>query len=157
MPFSAVDGAFIVLILIFTIASAAKGFINEAFGKASVILSVVVAVAAGPALSAHVSSTIKNSLASKVLSFLIVFVMVFLAVKIIQTMLSKMFSGEILKGLDRALGMALGAAEGVAVVALALIAMKAQPWFDTKALLGGSAFARLFEPVVKAAIIRIGG
>ena len=86
---------------------------------------------------------------AKIVSFLLIFVIVFLVVKIVQEIVSRIFSGEILQGLDRALGFVFGIVEGFAVISLIIVALKVQPWFDTRPLFDSSIFYRLLDGVIR--------
>ena len=80
--------------------------------------------------------------------FVLLFIVTFLLVKIFQHIIGSFFQSEIMNGLNRALGFFLGAFEGLLVVAVILIALNAQPWFDVAGLLGDSFFANIMSGII---------
>lgn len=94
------------------------------------------------------SDLIKIYVAAVVVSFLIIFIATFLVLKIIQAIIKKIFETKILSSLDRVLGFAFGLLEGLAFVAIILIILTAQPWFDVSSLLNGSIFYRILSGII---------
>ena len=68
---------------------------------------------------------------------------IYIVLMIVRNIINSVFSGEIFQGLDRLLGFAFGVIEGLALVALLLIILKAQPWFDVQELLDQSFFYKI--------------
>ena len=151
MPYSyaPVDIVFLLILLFFVIKAASRGLIKEFLGKAPFVAGIVAAVLCTPLLEPFVRDGISNALLAKVVSFLLIFIIAFLVVKIVQEIVSRIFSGEILQGLDRALGFVFGIVEGLAVVSLVIVALKVQPWFDTRPLFDSSIFYRLLDGVIR--------
>ncbi|MCR5495060.1 MAG: CvpA family protein [Treponema sp.] len=134
MNFSPLDLIFILIIVFFTLSALIRGFINEVFGKVSVVLSIGAAIFFSPKFEVYVQQSLQNPILSKAISFILIFIVFFLAIKILQSILSKIFSCSILKSLDRVLGFALGLIEGLIVVAFIVIIFDRQPWFDLSAI-----------------------
>ena len=59
-----------------------------------------------------------------------------------------MFQSDIMSGLNRAMGFLLGIIEGILIVAVILIVLNTQPWFDTTELLGNSFFAKILAGII---------
>ncbi len=155
--FTAVDIFFILVILIFSLMALAKGFVNELFGKVSVVAGLVCAFIFFGKLAPYVQEYVKHTVLAKVLAFLMIFIVVYLTIKIIQHFVAKAFSTEIMHGLDKALGMLLGFVEGLAIVACIIILMKAQPWINFSTLLRGSFFVKLLSTVISTPINSVQG
>ena len=151
MPYSyaPIDIVFVLILLFFTVSAAARGLIKEFFGKAAFVAGIVAAVLCTPLLEPFVGDGIRNALFAKVVSFLLIFIIAFLVVKIVQEIVSRIFSGDILQGLDRALGFVFGIVEGLAVISLVIVALKVQPWFDTRPLFDSSIFYRILDGVIR--------
>jgi len=151
MPYSyaPIDIVFLLILLFFTVSAAARGLIKEFFGKAAFVAGIVAAVLCTPLLEPFVGDGIRNALFAKVVSFLLIFIIAFLVVKIVQEIVSRIFSGDILQGLDRALGFVFGIVEGLAVISLVIVALKVQPWFDTRPLFDSSIFYRILDGVIR--------
>lgn len=152
-----IDLVFLLVVLAFSVFGAINGFLNELFGKAAPALSIWVSVLFYGKLAAPLERNIKIHLAAVALSFLLIFIVSFIVIKLVQALLKNIFSGSVFKSLDRFLGFAIGIVEGLAVVALALIIMKAQPWFETDAILAGSRFEKALDPVVSIPLSGAGG
>ena len=148
MFFSLLDVIFLVVILIFAIVAAAKGFIRAIFGKLCWIFGLIGAFLFHRKLLSHMTKLVKNETISLILCFLLIFVIIFLIVKIVQTILERIFDGEIIKGLDRSLGFFFGILEGFVVLFVIVFILKNQPWFDCSKLFEGSIFIKLLEPLL---------
>lgn len=148
MTFAFVDVVFAVIILALAIAGTVKGFVAELFGKAAFVLGLVVAVLFYGRLYPYVLRWISVDFFAQAAAFVLLFVAAFLLVKIAQHVIGSFFQGEIMGGLNRALGFFLGVVEGLLVVAVILIALSAQPWFDTSGLLDGSFFSSVMSGII---------
>ncbi|MCI1208686.1 MAG: CvpA family protein [Treponema sp.] len=157
MTFAAIDVVFFIIIILFSLTAAAKGLVNEFFGKASLIGGLAVAVIFYTKLVPYVLKYVKNSVLAVVISFLLIFVVVYLIVRIIQQILNKIFSGEILRGLDHALGFLFGIVEGLVVVSFVLILMLSQPWINFDAVLKDSFFYSVLHSLVSRPVDMVQG
>lgn len=146
------DLLFIIIVVVFAILGAARGFVKEIFGKAAFIVSLLAAVFLRNYVAGFFSNSIKNALIANIVAFLIVFVVVFLVIKILQEIFSKIFSGSILKSLDHSLGFLFGIVEGVAIVAFIIMVIIIQPWFDSEAIFAGSLFYGMFGGVLSGTV-----
>lgn len=148
MTLPPIDIVFFLIVLVFAVIGAVNGFLNEVFGKAAPVVAIWGAVLFYGRLVEPIERHIRVHLVAVILAFLSIFIAVFIVVKLVQILLRNVFRGEIFKSLDRFLGFAFGIVEGVAVVAVVLIVMRAQPWFNTDSLLEGSFFGNVLEPVI---------
>lgn len=148
MTFTLTDIIILLIILIFAIIGAAKGFIKAIFGKLCWILGILGAIFFYRKLSEHMISLVHNQTVSYIICFIIIFVVIFLIVKIIQIIVEKIFGGEIMQGLDRALGFFFGLLEGFVVVFAGLFVLTIQPWFDISGFLNGSLFYTILLPLI---------
>ncbi len=147
-PFTLTDIIFLVVIFIFAVIAAAKGFIKDIFGKLCWIFGLIAAFFLHRKLLKYMNELVHNETVSLVLCFVLIFVVVFLIVKIIQTALEKIFDGEIMKGLDRALGFFFGILEGFVVVFAGLFILTYQPWFDISKIFEGSFIYSVLLPLI---------
>jgi len=143
------DFVFIAIILLITVLVTVKGFIAEFFSKAAVLIGAAGAIVFYGKLSPYVAKLVSGKTLPSVIAFLALFLILYLFVKVIQQLAGSAFESETMTNLDRALGFFLGLAEGIIVVAIILIAIRMQPWFDISSFISKSFFAKLLEPVVK--------
>ena len=148
MFFSLLDVIFLIIILIFAIVAAAKGFIKAIFGKLCWIFGIIGAFAFHRKLLIHMVKLVKNETISLILCFLLIFIIIFLFVKIIQTLIERLFDGEIIKGLDRSLGFFFGILEGFVVIFCIVFLLQNQPWFDCSKLFEGSLIMKMLQPLL---------
>lgn len=148
MTFAFIDLVFGVIILALAIAGTLKGFVAELFGKAAFILGLIVAVLFYGKLHPYVARWVSVDFFAQAIAFILLFVVTFLLVKIVQHIIGSFFQSEIMSGLNRALGFFLGVIEGLLVVAVILIALNAQPWFDISGLLEGSFFSKIMSGLI---------
>ena len=150
MSLSILDIIFLVILLAVTVKATIDGFVVAFFSKAAVILGIAMAVLFYRKLVIVVTRFVDTDtpLLPNVISFLIIFLVVYLIVKIIQQLVGSCFQGESMINLDHALGFFLGIAESLLIIAVILIILRLQPWFDLTSLFKESIFARFFEPVL---------
>ena len=148
MSIALTDVIFLLIILIFAIVAAAKGFIKAIFGKLCWILGLLGAFFFYKKLMSHMTELVHNETVSFILCFLLIFVVIFLIVKIIQTIFERIFDGEIMKGLDRSLGFFFGIVEGLVVIFVFILIMTYQPWFDCSKLFEDSWLVKMLTPLL---------
>lgn len=156
MHFTFVDIVFAVIVLVFAVMACSKGFIEELFGKVSIIAGVFVSVVFCGRLSPYLQSIIKVNAVCVVLAFIILFVATFLFFKLLQSVISGVTKGEILNSLDRILGFVLGAFEGLFIVCFLLVLLKAQPWFDTSSVTDKSFFWATLSGILEKPVKTLG-
>ncbi len=157
MTFAPVDLCFIAVVLIFALSAFVKGLVNELFGKLIVIGSFACAIIFMPVLNRRLMPTVTNPNVSKAFSFIIIFIVTFVGISIVEQLASKLFSGRIMRGLDRWLGFLLGGAEGLALIAVILILLTAQPWYDVSPLFEGSVFYGMLREHISAPALYLRG
>ncbi len=149
---------FFLVILIFTVINAAiKGFRHEFFSKAAFLLGIILASLFYDELDVYISNGIQIEILSKIVSFLVIFIAVYLILRLIESIVKKIFSGEIMSGLDHSLGVFFGIAEGFAIIALVLVILYMQPWFDVSELLEKSLFHRILGGLLSSPVNEIQG
>ena len=154
---AAVDLVFLAAILILAVMGAVHGFVNEAFGKAAIVAGAWAAILFHKQLVSPIEQQLGFHGISVVLAFVAVFVVVFIVVKLVQLAALSVARTSLFRELDRVLGFALGALEGLALVAVALIVLNVQTLFDVTALLEGSTFARLLQPLLSPPLEKLSG
>lgn len=144
--FNVIDIVFIIIILVFAILAAAKGFVREIFNKISWIVGILLGCLFAKKLQPYVAEFVKNDFFSLVLSFLLIFMVVFLVVQIVKTIIGKAFDGEIMRGLDKSLGFFLGVVEGLLVVMFIILILSSQTLIPAQSILSNSFFYAVFQP-----------
>ena len=144
----AIDYVFLIVIALCAMVCTMKGFVDSFFDKAAPVLAVIAAVFLYKHFTLLMSKFIKNPLVCTIVTFLIVFVLVFILIKILQKAIGTIFEDKILGSLNRTLGFAFGIVEALAIIALALFLISAQPFFDASKLLDGSFFFKIFRKIL---------
>ena len=140
-----IDLVFFVVVTVFAIVACFKGFVDELFDRGAPLLAIWVAIFGYKALSVKLLPYVHFPILANIFAFILVFILVFLIVKVIQQIVGKVFEGKILGQLNRLLGFAFGVVEGLAIVALVLIVLTVQPWFNVEPIVGESIFFRIFQ------------
>ena len=150
MGIAAVDIVFIVIIFIFALHCAVKGFVSEVMSLAAVILGILSAIFFFRSGAAFIRETFMPGIMAlpEILAFIVIFFIVFAVIKLLETMLKTIIEGIHLGTLNRVLGFIFGVAEGVIVVCLLLFVIYVQPFADSARILNGSFFAELLLPFV---------
>ncbi len=143
-----IDLVFLVIILACAVVALIRGFINELFGMGVPVISAWVAILFYSRLVPVFGPLVKIHVLAVVISFLIFFAAVFVILKILQVLIKKIFSAKIFTSLDRILGLVFGLIEGLALVAIVLIILSAQSWFDVSELLSGSIFYKMLSGII---------
>lgn len=146
--FNIIDIFFIIIILIFAIIAAAKGFVKEIFNKASWFGGIILGCLFAKKLQPYLISVVKNDFFALLLSFLLIFAVVFLIIQIIKTIIGRAFEGDIMKGLDKSLGFFLGIVEGLAIVMLIIIIANSQTLFSVEPIFKDSFFYNFIKPLI---------
>lgn len=148
MTFSFIDVIFIIIMLLFGVICAAKGFIKEVFGKGAIVLGIWFAILFYKKLVPYVSKYIDFKFLSIAIAFLLIFLVVYLVMMIIRQLVSSIFENEIFSSLDKVLGFVFGVLEGLAIVAVILIILSGQTWFDVSKLLDSSVIYKLLKGII---------
>lgn len=139
-----IDLIFFCILLIFAITACFKGFVNELFDRGAPIIGLWAAIIFYKRLAALLFPYLRFQILANVFGFILVFILVFLVVKIAQQIIGNIFAGKIFRQLDHTLGFAFGVLEGLAVIALILILLNSQPWFNVSSIVKESIFYKLF-------------
>lgn len=153
---STMDWIFTGIIIILAARCFVRGFVQEVLSVAS----YAVGLFAGLLFSNTVIEFAAKKLGTGtlpasvqyVIAFIICFVLGFLIMKLIERLIREGLEAANLDIFDRVLGLALGIAEGLAIVALVLVVMEIQPFFDVKTALANSFFASTILPIIGPAI-----
>lgn len=148
MTFAFIDVVFIVIMILCGIICASKGFIKEVFGKGAIVLGIWFAILFYKKLVPYVSKYINFKFLSIAVSFLLIFLVVYLVMMILRQLVSSFFENEIFTSLDKVLGFVFGILEGLAVVAVILIILSGQTWFDVSKLLDSSVIYRMLKGLI---------
>ena len=154
---AAVDLVFLAFVLILAVAGAVNGFVNEVFGKAAFVVGVWAAVLFHKQLVPPIERQLGFHGGAVAIAFVAVFVVAFVAVKLVQLAARGVARGYLFGELDRVLGFALGALEALALVAVAVIVMRAQTLFDVTSVLENSLIANLLEPLLASPLEKLSG
>ncbi len=148
--FSAIDIAFVALIVIFIVRCSLRGFVSELLSMASVVLGLLAALyfhlKGGVFIRERFMPGMK--VLPEIIAFVLLFLIVFVVVKILEALLKQIIEGIRLGKLDRFLGIVFGLIEGVVVVCLVLFIIDIQPLFDARQLLAKSFFASYLMPFI---------
>jgi membrane protein required for colicin V production len=150
MGLAAIDFVFIVIILIFALHCALKGFVSEVMSLAAVILGILSAIFFFRAGAEFIRESFipEVKVIPEILAFIVIFFIAFIAVKLLEKMLKTVIEGIHLGGLNHVLGFIFGVAEGTIVVCLVLFVISILPFVDSDRILGESLFAAWLLPFV---------
>ena len=159
MGITVIDIVFIVIILIFAVACAIKGFIKEVMSLIAAILGIVTAIIFFKAAALFLRESFMGDIKiiPEIIAFAVIFLVVFGFIKIIQLLLKGIIDGIHLGGLDHFLGFLFGCLEGVVVVCLLLFVITVIPFVDSDKILEGSFFAKFLLPFITGKQIEIEG
>lgn len=153
---STIDWVFAGVVLILSVRCFVRGFVQEILSVASYAIGLVsglmfsnsvIELAAGKLGTGGLPASIQY-----VIAFALCFIAGFLVMKLVEKLVREGLEAANLEIFDRILGLALGMAEGLAVVALFLVILDIQSFFDVSALLESSFFAQAILPLVSPAV-----
>ncbi len=147
MPsFTTFDIVILIIIALFTLRCAVKGFTDEFFSKAAVICGCIAALLFFRALAPFVFQITGKVSFAALIAFVAIFFVVYFVIKIVQGIIADIFFSLSLTSIDCALGIFLGLVEGLLVAIVVTVFLVQQPFFDPSSLLARSFFAELFRP-----------
>jgi len=146
-----IDWIFISLILLMMVHGYLKGFIEELFSWAALVLALWAAVILFPAGGAFIRTKTMGNVRAvpELLAFIAIFLIIMIVVKALGGILKNVIAGANLGGVNRLLGAVFGIIEGAAIVTLIIFVFRVQPLFDSSKILGESFFARFMLPIIK--------
>ena len=138
------------LILLMVIHGFIKGFVEELFSWAALVLAIWVAFLLYPAGGAFIRQSMMEQVrvVPELLAFIAIFLIIMVCIKLLERVLKNVIEGANLGGVNKIFGALFGLVEGAAITALILFVLSVQPLFDADAILTGSFFADLILPVV---------
>ena len=138
-----VDYIIIAIVVISTLISLIKGFVQQVISLATWLLAFFLALRFAPSLSGHLEQYISLEAARQGVAFFLIFISVVLLGGIISFIASKLVSAVHLSLGDRLLGLIFGALRGVVIVLTLTFFIGMSPlvdeiWWDQSMLLGHS-------------------
>ncbi len=148
MSLPLIDFIFVVILVVFALLAYLKGIIGELFDKGAPIIGLWFGILFYKRLADSLHPYIGVQFVCNGIAFILIFVLVFIIVKILQQILQTLFSGRIFRQLDRTLGFLFGLIEGFAVIAIILLVLRFQPWFDVREMLEASIFYKFLGKII---------
>lgn len=153
---STMDWVFTGIVIILAARCFVRGFVQEVLSVASYAVGLFAGLLFSNTLIDFASGKLGTGglppTVQYVIAFIICFVAGFLIMKLIEKLIREGLEAANLDIFDKVLGLALGIAEGLAIVALVLVIMEIQPFFDLSAALTQSLFAGTILPIIGPAI-----
>ena len=148
--FAVFDIVCLILILIFAVRCAIRGFLSELMSMASVVLGMLAALFFFKKGGVFISERFMpgHEVLAQVIAFILLFLIVFLVVKIMERLLKDIIEGIKLGKADRFIGVLFGLLEGIIVVILVMYIISVQPLFDPDKILNNSIFAEILMPFI---------
>ena len=146
--FAIIDWILGFLILLMILHGFIKGFVEELFSWAALVLAAWAAFLLYPAGGALIRQNIMQDVrvVPELLAFIVIFVVIIVLIKLVEGLLKSVITGANLGGLNKFFGAIFGLVEGIAITALVLFVLSVQPLFDASNLIGESFFAELLLP-----------
>ncbi len=148
MEIAAVDIVALVIVLIFAVRCAFRGFIAEIMSFAAVIVGLAAAVIFGGMVSPFVGKYLGDTVWTPIASFLGIFLLSYLFVKLFEGALYRLVDKIHLEKMDQALGFFLGTIEGILFITLLVFLMRIQPLFDPEPLFSRSIIVPVLEKLI---------
>jgi membrane protein required for colicin V production len=147
-----IDLIFLILIILMVIHGYVRGFIEEIFSWATLVLAIWAAVFLYPAGAEVIRKKIMQDvrLVPEILAFIAIFILIMIFLKMLEHILKDVITGAKLGGVNKVLGAVFGLIEGFALTALVLFVLDVQPLFNSSKVIGDSIFAQILMPFIKA-------
>ena len=145
-----IDMIFLILIVLMVIRGYLKGFIEEVFSWAALVLAIWVAVLLHPAGAEFIRGRIMENVQyiPEILAFVAIFLIVMLLIKMLEHILKDVIMGAKLGGANKFLGAIFGLVEGFTLTALILFLLIIQPLFDASNIIVDSIFGQVLLPII---------
>jgi membrane protein required for colicin V production len=146
-----IDYVFIALILLMVIHGYFKGFVEEIFSWASIILALWMGVLFYAAGGAFIRTKIMENVrvVPEVLAFVAIFIIVTIVLKLLKRVLEDVIEGAQLGNVNKVFGAVFGVIEGLAITALVIFVLRVQPLFDASSIIGESVFTEFLLPFTR--------
>ena len=143
-----IDMVFIGLIILMVIHGFVKGFVEEIFSWATIVLAIWMGVLFYSAGGAFIRTRIMENVrvVPEVLAFVAIFIIVTFVLKMLERVLKDVIQGANLGTVNKILGAVFGVIEGLAVTTLIIFVLRVQPLFDASNIIGESVFAEILIP-----------
>jgi len=154
--FPVIDIIFLTLIVLMLIHGYAKGFVEELFSWAALVLSILAAVFLYAPGAAFIRRRVMEDvrIVPEILAFIAIFIIVRLFIKLLEKILKDIIMSAHLGGVNRILGLIFGLVEGFALITIILFVLSVQPLFDSSKVIGDSVFAQFLLPIIRAPLSR---
>jgi len=151
-----IDLIFIALIILMVVHGYVKGFIEEIFSWATIVLAIWVAVLFHQQGGAFIRTKIMENVrvVPEVLAFVAIFIIVTVILKMLERVLKDVIQGARLGNLNKVLGAVFGLIEGLAITTLILFVLRVQPLFDASGIIGESVFGDILLPITQIPLDR---
>jgi membrane protein required for colicin V production len=146
-----IDLVFLILIALMVIRGYVRGFIEEFFAWAVLVLAIWGAVLLHPAGAVFIRSKVMQNVKfiPEILAFIAIFIIIMLLLKMLKHVLKDVIMGAKLGGANKLLGLVFGLIEGLTITVLILFVLTVQPIFDVSNIIEESIIAQLLLPLVK--------
>jgi membrane protein required for colicin V production len=143
-----IDWVFIALIVLMVIHGYVKGFVEEIFSWAAIVLAIWMGVIFYPAGGEFIRTKILANVrvVPEVLAFVAIFIIVTFVLKTLERILKDVIQGAQLGTVNKVIGAVFGVVEGLAITTLILFVLRVQPLFDATNLVSESVFAEYLLP-----------
>jgi len=157
MNIPVIDLLFLVFIVLMVIHGYVKGFIEELFSWAGLVLGIWAAVLLYHHGAAFIRTKVMQNVryVPEILSFAAIFIIVMVILKMLEYILKDvMKNAKVLGGVNKILGLIFGLVEGVTLTALVIFVLSIQPIFDVSKILSDSTFAQILLPLIRIPLHR---
>jgi len=146
-----IDYIFIFLILLMIVHGYIKGFIEELFSWAALILAIWAAVLLNSAAAAFIRQKAMQNVrvVPEILGFAAIFILVMIVIKLLEKILKDVIAGANLGTVNRILGALFGIIEGFAFVVLVIFVLSVQPLFNPSKIFADSIFVQIMFPLIR--------
>ena len=151
-----IDLIFLILIVLMAIHGYLKGFIEEIFSWAALVLAIWMAVLLHPAGAEFIRSKVMQNVkyVPEILAFIAIFLIVMIFLKMVEKILKDVVMGAKLGGVNKVLGLIFGIVEGFTLTVLILFVLTMQPIFDPSKIISDSIFGQILLPLIKIPLDR---
>jgi len=143
-----IDWVFAVLIILMVVHGYLKGFVEEIFSWATIVLALWMGVlfyqAGGAFLRTKIMANVR--VVPEVLAFVGIFIIVTVVLKLLKHLLEDVIKEAQLGNVNKVLGAIFGVVEGLAFTTLVIFVLRVQPLFDASNIIGESVFAEFLLP-----------
>jgi membrane protein required for colicin V production len=148
--FSVIDWVLGGLILLMIVHGFIKGFVEELFSWAALVLAIWVAFLLYPAGGAYIRRSVMEEvrIVPDLLAFIAIFIIIMISIKLLERILKNVIEGANLGAVNKFFGAVFGFVEGIALTSLILFVLSVQPLFDASAIIEGSIFAEFLLPII---------